>query len=684
MNSGTRLGHYEIISRIGAGGMGEVYLAEDTRLERRVAIKLLPSSLVSDEQAKRRLLREAKSAATLDHPNICAIYEVGEENGRSFIAMQFVEGETLASRIERAPLDIQAVLDIADQVAAALRAAHSRGIIHRDIKPQNMLISGSGLVKVLDFGLAKRIYDRTSDASEVETASLLTEAGLIVGTVPYMSPEQVRAESLDSRSDIFSFGVVLYEMLSGQRPFVARSTAELITTILTLEPPPLRSQSGPMPARLDQLVRRCLAKEPVNRYQTMEELNTELKAVRRDLESGQFASPHSEARTVVAETTVEHEKLRGLLMYRRVLVWTIAIMVLAASVYGLFLWRLPKSPASAIKPSISPAYDLYMRGKVNSRSQNRENNEEAIRLLEQAIESDRNFAPAYAELARAYNTKAFYLARESEQKQLNVDAEVNVEKALALDRDLAEAHSARGYILWTHARGFPHEQAIQSYRRALELNSNDEEAHHNLGTIYFHIGLFDKSWREIEKGLDINPANTMVRFRIGVINLYRGKYEEAVTLFKSIPSEFNPPIVDRNMATALFQLGRMNEASEVVEKYLKDYPDDEGGNVTSVKAMLLAKAGKMREAEETIKHAIEIGKGFGHFHHTAYNIASAYALMNKPEDAIKWIEDAAYDGFPCYPWFMIDPNLNSLRKDERFIAFMTKLKKQWEEWERTL
>ena len=681
--SGARLGPYEIISPLGAGGRGEVYLAEDTRLDRRVALKLLPPALVSDEQAKKRLLREAKSAATLDHPNICAIYEVGEENGRNFIAMQFVEGETLAARIERKPLDINAALDIADQVADALAAAHSRGIVHRDIKPQNIMIAGSGLVKVLDFGLAKKIYDQPIDVSAAETASFLTEAGLIVGTAPYMSPEQVRAESLDARSDIFSFGAVLYEMLSGRRPFVAKSTAELISAILTHEPAPLRNQEGSMPAKLDQLVRTCLAKDPSNRFQTMEELRAELKAARRDFESGNPAALTA-ATTVFTTGRVEHEKWRGLLSNRVALAWTSFILILAASVYALFLWNSASSSSSVIKPTSSPAYDLYLRGKVNSRSQNREYNENAISLLEQAIKADPGFAPAYAELARAYSIKSWYFATELEQKRLNVEAEANVDKALALDRNLAEAHSARAFILWTHAKGFPHEQSIKSYLRALALNPDDEEAHHQLGTIYLHIGLFEKGWDEIEKALAINPAFTLARFRFGVIDIYRGEYEEALRVFKSIPREANPSLRDRNMATALFQLGRIDDASAVIDEYLKTYPDDEGGAMTSVKAMLLARAGDNEEAAQTIKRAIEIGKGFGHFHHTAYNVASAYAIMNNPDDAITWLQAAADDGFPCYPWFAIDANLNNLRKNDRFLAFMTKLRKQWERWNETL
>jgi tetratricopeptide (TPR) repeat protein len=440
-----------------------------------------------------------------------------------------------------------------------------------------------------------------------------------------------------------------------------------------------------MPAKLDQLVRKCLAKEPANRYQTMEQLQTELKAIRRDSESGQLAAPLSEATTMVAEAPIKREyKWRGLLHSRFALGLSIVVLILAASVYLSVFRGSGRSPASVALSRSSPAYDTYMRGKVIVNSENAEDNEAAIKLLEQAIREDRNFAPAYADLARAYNRKAFYFApTEAEKKQLNFDAEVNVEKALEIDPRLPEGYCARGLILFSPAKRFNHEGAIQSFKRALELNANSDDAYHQLGTVYFHIGLLDKGWAEIEKALAIKPDNSMARFRLGVINIYRTRYEDALTVFKSIPRQANPALVERNVATALFQLGRIDEASAVADEFLKTY-SDQGGNVTSVKAMLLAKAGKTREAEETIQHAITIGRSFGHFHHTAYNIGSAYALMDKPEDAIRWVKAAADDGFPCYTFFEKDANLDSLRTDQRFIAFMTKLRQQWEEWQKTL
>src|SRR6266542_3530717 len=203
---------------LGAGGMGEVYLAEDTQLGRRVALKLLPTQTISDEHARKRLVREARASATLDHPNICSVYEVGEADGRSFIAMQFVEGETLDIRMKRKPFALSESLAIGTQVADALAEAHAHGIIHRDIKPSNIIIAARGQAKVMDFGLAKVVQESGRIGTEAETQTMLTAPDMILGTIPYMSPEQVKAEKLDARTDIFSFGVVLYEMLCGRQP----------------------------------------------------------------------------------------------------------------------------------------------------------------------------------------------------------------------------------------------------------------------------------------------------------------------------------------------------------------------------------------------------------------------------------------------------------------------------------
>jgi serine/threonine protein kinase len=682
---GETISHYRIVQKLGRGGMGEVYLAEDKQLGRKVAIKFLPAEVATNQNARQRLLREAQTAATLDHPNICAIYEVGQDRGYSFIVLQYIEGETLAARLKRQLPDLREALAIAAQVADALNEAHARGIVHRDIKPENIMLTTRGQVKVLDFGLAKTVSDPGIAEPDAETGTLLSIPGMMMGTVPYMSPEQVRGEDLDCRSDIFSFGIVLYELLSGRRPFEAKSTAEVISAILTREPPPTsRSSLGHSGSAEERLIRKCLEKNAARRYQTMGDLISDLAQIRREYESGQ-ARPASGPTLVNQKevSAVSENRWRRLHVSKPALILTAVALLVVAAVYTLS-FRTPKpTPTSSVKSANPAAYDAYMRGKVNVSSENPENNVAAIKLFQEAIAADPSFAAAYAELARAYSIKARLFAPGADKKKLNEEAEVDVEKALALDPNLAEGYFARGLILWTPYKRFPHEQAVHSYKRAIELNPNFDEAHHQLGYVYLHIGLLDQSWQELETALAINPGNTLARFRLGQIEMCRAKYQEAFQIFDSTPLEKNP-IVGAYKANSLFRLGRTEEASALIEQLLKDYPKDEGGQVISVKAMMLAKAGKQREAEAAIQHAIDIGRGYIHFHHTSYNIASAYALMHQPDPALKWLQVTAEEGFPNYPLFEGDANLDNLRNDPRFISFMAKIKQQWEHYNATL
>jgi eukaryotic-like serine/threonine-protein kinase len=666
--------------------MGEVYLAEDERLGRKVAIKFLPPDVATDERAKQRLLREARTAATLDHPNICAIYEIGQEAEYSFIVLQYIEGQTLAAELKSRLPDMPEALAIAEQVAEALKEAHTRGVIHRDIKPENIMLTARSQVKVLDFGLAKLINDPSEPSGN--TATMLSVPGMVLGTVPYMSPEQVRGEELDGRSDIFSFGTVLYEIFSGRRPFDAKSLAEVISAILIVDPPPMsRPSLGIVGSGEDRLIRKCLQKDAGLRYQTMGDLISELGQIRGEYESGQVTPtmmPASEAAAVRPEKAATSGPAWAWSRGRKIeLVLAAVVLAVAAGVYT-FSFRSQHVAVSGAKSANSAAYDAYMRGKVIVSSENPADNESAIKLFQQAVAADPNFAGAYAELARAYSIKARFFAPVPEKKKLNEEAEVDVEKALALDPNLAEGHFARGLILWTPYKRFPHEQAVQSYKRALELNPNLDEAHHQLGFIYLHIGLLDKGWQEIERALAINPGNSLARYRLGVIDMCRGKYEEALQIFNTTPLEKSPSLLAFYSSTALFRLGRSEEASAIIEQFLKSYPNDEGGLVTSVKAMMLAKAGKEREAEDTIRRAIEMGRGYAHFHHTSYSIASAYAIMNEPQEALKWLQVTADEGFPCYPLFEGDANLNNLRKDVGFISFMARQKEQWEHFNATL
>ncbi len=278
---GTRLGQFEIISPLGAGGMGEVYLAEDTRLKRKVALKLLPAELTADADRVRRFEQEAFAASALNHPNILTIHEFGAEGETHFLASEFIDGETLRARLQRAPLTLHEALDVAVQTSQALAAAHAAKIIHRDIKPENVMLRKDGIVKVLDFGLAKLIEPAPLDP-EAETRKLgLTQAGAVMGTVAYMSPEQARGKTVDARTDLFSLGVMLYEMLTRRQPFTGETLNHVIVAILEQEPPPLAPE---VPAELARILQQMLAKNVDERYASAQDLLADLKKLQKRLE----------------------------------------------------------------------------------------------------------------------------------------------------------------------------------------------------------------------------------------------------------------------------------------------------------------------------------------------------------------------------------------------------------------
>src|SRR6059036_1286597 len=284
---GKVIGHYRIESLIGIGGMGEVYLARDERLGRKAALKLLPDSLTTDETQLSRFKNEARSASGLNHPNILTVYEIGTEGNRQFIATEFIEGITLRASLARGRINPHAALDIAVQVASALAAAHEAGVVHRDIKPENIMLRPDGYVKVLDFGIAKLTEQKEGiPAAEARRSALLrTESGLVFGTAHYMSPEQARGQAVDARTDIWSFGVVLYEMLAGNPPFEGKTPSDCIAAVLRTEPPPLALEALKVPARLEQIVRKALRKDKEERYQSVEEVLAELRRLGESSES---------------------------------------------------------------------------------------------------------------------------------------------------------------------------------------------------------------------------------------------------------------------------------------------------------------------------------------------------------------------------------------------------------------
>jgi eukaryotic-like serine/threonine-protein kinase len=399
ISKGTRLGHYEIAASLGAGGMGEIYLAQDTRLGRRVALKILPAHFTADAERLRRFVLEAKAASALNHPNIITIYEVGEADAMHFIATEFIEGETLRQRMARTRLSVADAVNLAQQIVSALAAAHEAGIVHRDIKPENVMIRRDGYVKVLDFGLAKLIErPKSAPDPEAPTLALKTDPGKVMGTVSYMSPEQARGLEVDARSDLFSLGVVFYEMIGGRLPFTGPTPSDVLAAVLHYEPPPLEMRSGNAPAEVNWIITRLLAKDREERYQTSRSLFSDLKRLKQKLEfevelsraaqaaagndrtvtlteglpllpgtssSGQTVAPplpHDPFRTDINVPTVSNTSSAEYLLMeikrrrRGVLAFLLFVLVLLAGV-SWWAWREKPLESLAVLPFINTAND---------------------------------------------------------------------------------------------------------------------------------------------------------------------------------------------------------------------------------------------------------------------------------------------------------------------------------------
>jgi eukaryotic-like serine/threonine-protein kinase len=348
LETGTKFGPYEILMPVGAGGMGEVYKAKDTRLERTVAVKVLPAHLSSSAELRQRLEREAKTISQLTHPHICTLHDVGHQNGTDYLVMEFLEGETLADRLSKGPLPMEQSLRIGIEVAGALDAAHKSGIVHRDLKPGNIMITKTG-VKLLDFGLAKlaaptekEISQATSLPTAMQASQPLTSRGTILGTFQYMAPEQLEGREADSRSDIFAFGCVLYEMLTGKKAFSGHSQASLITSIMGSEPPPISSIQPMVPASLDRIVKGCLAKEPEHRWSTAHDVMLQLQWI---AEGGSLAG--------VPAPVVARRKNREKVSWA---VAAAAILAAAVFAYG-YVRRAPK-PAAVVRFDVVPPPEI--------------------------------------------------------------------------------------------------------------------------------------------------------------------------------------------------------------------------------------------------------------------------------------------------------------------------------------
>jgi len=329
-------------------------------------------------------------------------------------------------------------------------------------------------------------------------------------------------------------------------------------------------------------------------------------------------------------------------------------------------------PTHVVKPE---AYDLYLRAEPYYGVATLEATDRAIPLLEKAVAVDPEFALGYAALTSAYRVRGFSVEPDRTEEWVG-KATGTLQKSLSLDPRLAEAYVSRGFLLWSRPNGWAHERAVDDYRHALSLNPNLAEAHHQLANVYNHVGLLDKAESESHKALELDPLNVAARFRVGINLLYQGKYEDSLAAIRD-SENFNPALWAFSTSLALQHVRRIDEARKTVATMLGKKPDDRDGLLTAMQALLAADAGDTRQAEAKIGEALEIGKAFQHFHHVTYAVASAYALLHKQEQALRYLQVSADDGFPCYPLFEHDQNLDNLRHHAQFEAFMARQKKQW-------
>jgi serine/threonine protein kinase len=473
----TSFGHYVVESALGAGGMGEVYLATDTRLNRPVALKVLPRATAADAEAHRRMLREARLVATLDHPNVCTIYEIGGDDTHPYIVMQYIQGETLGQRMRRGRFSLAEAVDIARQIASALAEAHKRGIVHRDIKPGNIMLSASGTVKVLDFGLAKSFLRHPDDATEV----LISTPGLVAGTTPYMSPEQLLGEPLDGRSDIFSFGTLLYEIATGKRPFDRRTAAGTITAILTEDPEPL----GPADlVALEPVISRALAKPVGRRFADASAMHEALTAL-------------SEGRTGAIKSSAS-AKVR----------------------------RPRRKPAPKVDPAVEK---LSLRGRLQWNKRHPEAVRQAIALFQEAVDLDPLHAPSYAGLADAYMMLGFLQVLPP--RDVIPKAKAAAQRALELDPDRAEPHASLGYVAGFFEWDW--ETAERELMTAMRLDPHYAWAPHWYGLLLATKSL-DESLTYLTRAHELDPLSPIVHTAIGIAHHFRRDYANALRLYRQV------------------------------------------------------------------------------------------------------------------------------------------------------
>jgi eukaryotic-like serine/threonine-protein kinase len=700
--AGQMVAQYKILSLLGEGGMGRVYLAEDTKLNRKVALKVLPVLKGDDLAARKRLLREARAAAALDHPNICAIYEVGEAFGQSYIAMQYVEGDSLEARIKKTRLSIEDAINIAIQVADALSTAHARNMIHRDIKPANLMLTNRG-VKVLDFGLAKLMSDGIGSTAEAETKSLLTQPGLIIGTVPYMSPEQVRGERLDARTDIFSFGVVIYEMVTGSQPFANPSAAATAAAILTHEPPPMTRYCTDVPNELQRVVRKCLEKDRERRYQTIREVALDLESCRDEFTAQHARASRAKWTGAVTTTPSNLSKRQSLISGRALIAGALLAALLGVALaYGFFFRRAttpalrPEIKSLAVLPlnnlSGDPSQEYFADGMTEALISNlaqiralkviprtsamrykgsnkslaeiaRELNVDALiegsvqrsggrvqvtaRLIPAAAESllwSRDYDRDLSDILKLQSEVARAIADEI-RIQVTPDERARLTTARSVNPQAHDAYlRGRSYIKRNED---DLSQAIQYFERAIQLAPDYAAAHAGLSDAWLQRGIWGaKQFREVEpparaaalKAVELDPQLAEARASLSRIKYLYDWDWTGAEQELKRALELDPGSLYTHSYYADLLMSLGRHAEAIDEIRRVEQLDPLSSETQSSFGRILYRSRKYDEATLHLKRALELEPR----NYSAYvRLGDVYAKLGRYDDAITVFEKAA-------------------------------------------
>ena len=560
--------------------MGEVYRAHDTRLERDVAIKILPTDRPLSDTARRRFQREAMAASALNHPNIITIYEINSDDGTDFIAMEYVRGSTLASLLKRSSLSMQQVLRYSVQIADAVSKAHSAGIIHRDLKPGNVMLTDDGLIKVLDFGLAKFNRNLSGEASqtaaeETDSEVALTMPGTTSGTLAYMSPEQARGDAVDSRSDIFSFGVVIFQLVCRELPFSGPNQLALLHNLHFNRPRDLRELRPEVPEALVAVISRMLEKEPGNRIQTMAEVATELRRIAREQEM----SLSQDLGLVPTMGSVVPPRMTpsGRWWQKRSLrtVAGLVVMIAVGAIGGRQYLKKRAATPPAAPPAASqelPVEDdpfaLYKRGRDYLDHYDRQGSEDrAIKLLERAVQLDPNSAASYAALGEAYFRKNL---SNPDPQWLKLASEY-AHRAVTLNSDLAASHVSLGLVEMQAGHSTI---AEKEFVAAADLDPKSSIPHRWLAVLYDKTDKQKKGLEELKRALQLDPQDWRIYMELGMNAYGTARYQEAASNWEqALKLEPDNVVALRDLGAVYHMLERDDDAANAFQRALEIKPD---------------------------------------------------------------------------------------------------------------